>query len=166
MLNIQKSIGFIVSVLFLSLIVFCSENRPFVKLENPKKDKGILYVIRPFHPSLAVWSYDFQLEKFKGHFKTKGETQPISKFNLSNGEYFNEELEEGFYLLKFSSQDGVEKIFKIENGKRSFLQFVIFNEKKISIPDFFIKEIQESDALGDLLEDEHMNETTIKKVLR
>ncbi|AAN48736.1 hypothetical protein ACO2J1_05825 [Leptospira interrogans] len=157
MLNFRKIAYWVLFIL--SLFLFCIEKKSFRRLEKPGKDKGIVYVIRQVQPTLAVWSYDFRLEKYKSHFKKKGETQLISRFDLSNGEYFTEELEEGFYLLSIPSKIGVEKIFRIEKGKRIFFRFVIFNEKEISIPDFFIKEITEVEALEDLLENEHLNES-------
>ncbi|EQA62392.1 hypothetical protein [Leptospira alexanderi] len=156
MWNFKKTALYVFILLpFLS----CAKKESFRKLERPGKDKGILYVIRPIQPTLAAWSYDFRLEKYKGHFKTKGENQFISRFRLSNGEYFTQELEEGFYLLSIPSKTGVEKILRIEKGKRIFFRFVIFNEKEISIPDFFIKDITETEALDDLLESEHLKKS-------
>ncbi|TGL78728.1 hypothetical protein [Leptospira yasudae] len=153
----MKLKNWILSVCILSLSAFCREKRPFLRLEPTVQDRGRIYVIRPIDPTLAAWTYEFYLEKYKGHFK-KGDLEPISKFDLRNGEYFTDELEDGFYRLRVPSKEGLEKILKIEKGKRSYFRFMIFNEKEISIPDFFIKEVSEMDALENLLEGQHLNE--------
>ncbi|RHX84424.1 hypothetical protein [Leptospira stimsonii] len=150
-------------VTFILFFVFaCTEKKPFIRLEKPDVAKGRLYVIRPIDSILAIWSYEFCLEKFKGHFKNNQERETIASFELENGHFFTEDLEEGFYRLSLSSKPNVEKIFRIEKGKSIFFRFMIFNEKEISIPDFFIREISESEALSDLLENEHLNETRKK----
>ncbi|EMG22427.1 hypothetical protein LEP1GSC150_2669 [Leptospira interrogans serovar Copenhageni str. LT2050] len=140
MLNFRKIAYWVLFIL--SLFLFCIEKKSFRRLEKPGKDKGIVYVIRQIQPTLAVWSYDFRLEKYKSHFKKKGETQLISRFDLSNGEYFTEELEEGFYLLSIPSKIGVEKIFRIEKGKRIFLGLSFLMKKKYQFLIFLLKKLQ------------------------
>lgn len=140
MLNFRKIAYWVLFIL--SLFLFCIEKKSFRRLEKPGKDKGIVYVIRQVQPTLAVWSYDFRLEKYKSHFKKKGETQLISRFDLSNGEYFTEELEEGFYLLSIPSKIGVEKIFRIEKGKESFLGLSFLMKKKYQFLIFLLKKLQ------------------------
>lgn len=140
MLNFRKIAYWVLFIL--SLFLFCIEKKSFRRLEKPGKDKGIVYVIRQVQPTLAVWSYDFRLEKYKSHFKKKGETQLISRFDLSNGEYFTEELEEGFYLLSIPSKIGVEKIFRIEKGKRIFLGLSFLMKKKYQFLIFLLKKLQ------------------------
>ncbi len=140
MLNFRKIAYWVLFIL--SLFLFCIEKKSFRRLEKPGKDKGIVYVIRQVQPTLAVWSYDFRLEKYKSHFKKKGETQLISRFDLSNGEYFTEELEEGFYLLSIPSKIGVEKIFRIEKEKESFLGLSFLMKKKYQFLIFLLKKLQ------------------------
>ncbi|PJZ54908.1 hypothetical protein CH380_02415 [Leptospira adleri] len=157
-----KKAPFFIPFLFSMCFVFCGPKKHFVRLEKAGKEKGRIYVIRPVETALAMWSYDFILQKYKGHFKNNPELETIASFELENGEFFTEELEEGFYKLSLSSKPGVEKIFKMDKERRNFFRFVIFNEKEISMADFFIKEISETDALGDLLENDHLNEVEKK----
>lgn len=128
-------------------------------MEPPADSKGRLYVIRPIETALAAWTYEFELKKYKGHFKESSETVTVSVFRLANGGFYAEDLEEGFYRLTIASKPDVDKILRIEKRKTSFYRFIIFNEKEISLPDFFIKEITQEEALGDLLEGEHLNES-------
>ncbi len=140
MLNFRKIAYWVLFIL--SLFLFCIEKKSFRRLEKPGKDKGIVYVIRQVQPTLAVWSYDFRLEKYKSHFKKKGETQLISRFDLSNGEYFTEELEEGFYLLSIPSKIGVEKILESKKEKESFLGLSFLMKKKYQFLIFLLKKLQ------------------------
>ncbi|MBM9575979.1 hypothetical protein JWG45_02325 [Leptospira sp. 201903070] len=162
MLYFDKKFRFLISFILFCGLVSCVEKKTFIRLERPSEEKGRLYVIRPMNTALAMWSYDFHLEKFKGHFKNNLERETITFFELENGHFFTDELEEGFYRLSLPSKPGVEKIFKMDPGKRNFFRFLIFNEKKISIPDFFIQEISEAEALSDLLENDHLYETNPK----
>ncbi len=50
-----------------------------------------------------------------------GESQLITRFDLSNGEYLTEQLEEGFYLLSIPSKLGVE-IKKIRKRKMNLFK--------------------------------------------
>ncbi|MDV6236522.1 hypothetical protein CH379_012880 [Leptospira ellisii] len=159
-LNKRKLILILLVVSSFTFGVRCSEKRPFVRLENPANAMGRLYVIRPIETALAAWTYEFELRKYKRHFKESSETVSVSVFRLSNGEFYTENLEEGFYRLTIPSKPDVDKILRIEKGKTSFYRFIIFNEKEISMPDFFIKEIIKEDALSDLLENEHLNEVS------
>lgn len=153
-----KRAPFLIPLLFFLCFVFCTQKKPFVRLEKAVGEKGRIYVIRPIEAALAMWSYDFILQKYKGHFKNSTELEKIASFELENGEFFTKELDEGFYKLSLPSKPGVEKIFKVDKERKNFFRFVIFNEKEISMADFFIKEISEAEALTDLLENDHLNE--------
>ncbi|PJZ75537.1 hypothetical protein [Leptospira neocaledonica] len=131
---------------------FCTSPQRFDQLKKVKEDKALVYVLRPQREAQSLFAFGIELYKYPGSFK-EGNRSLFQNFKLDSGEYRILELSPGFYALKCRD---FEKVFFAKEGKISFLSVELYNTGNFSLPDLFIQESKQEDALRSLLEEKRM----------
>lgn len=90
---------------FIFQLLFCSNTKPFEKLEPPKKDLGLLYLLRSYNSTLSLYSLKIEIWKYTGHFKNSSK-KLLQEFSLNTGEFVLLNLEESFYEI-FLKKNGL-----------------------------------------------------------
>lgn len=145
---------------FFFLILFCSNTKPFEKLQTPKKDFGLLYLLRSYNSTLSLYSLEIEIWKYTGHFKSSSK-KLFKKFSLNTGEFVLFNLEEGFYEI-FIKDDNFSHIFYVEKDQTIFKNITIISKNFFSISEFYIETINRERAVDYLLEGTKMKEKIIQ----
>lgn len=109
-------------------------------------------MLRPQREAQSLFSFRIELYKYPGSFKDGNRTL-FQNFGLESGEYKILELSPGFYALKCRD---FEKVIFASEGKIQFLSIELFNTGNFSLPELFIQESKQEDALRSLLEGKRM----------
>ncbi|PKA15476.1 hypothetical protein [Leptospira haakeii] len=151
----QSTVYFRIFLLFICLVsglTFCTNTQRFDQLKKVKEDKALLYVLRPQRQAQSLFSFSVELYKYPGTFKG-GNRVSFQNFGLDSGEYKILELAPGVYALKCRD---FEKVFFAKEGKITFLSIDLYNTGNFSLPEIFIQESKQEDALRFLLEGKRM----------
>lgn len=146
--------SFFISTFFFILLGFtiqCAEKKSFVKLESKENDSGLFYLIRPDHPSLALWNYECLLYRYPGKFSSSIQPTPIYKIELENGSLGYLRLQEGTYRLDVVGKEDATKVFQIKRGEEKYFELTIFSESKIGKSELTFREIDKKTALSEIL---------------
>lgn len=118
-------------------------------MEKPDSDFANVYILRAPNPSLGLYKFEINIERFTGHFKNS-KALPYKKLQIDNSEYCFLKLEESYYNIKISKEEH-PKILFAEKGKEYYFNIEIFSEKVFSLPEFFLRKISKEEALRNLL---------------
>ncbi|TGK00400.1 hypothetical protein EHO58_18220 [Leptospira selangorensis] len=143
---------FLLSICLVSGLTFCASTQRFDQLKKVQEDKALLYVLRPQRQAQSFFSFSIELYKYPGAFKEGGRSL-FRNFGLDSGEYKTLELSPGVYSLKCRD---FEKVFFAKEGKITFLSIDLYNTGNFSLPELFIQESNQEDALRSLLEGKRM----------
>jgi hypothetical protein len=156
-MHLSKKIFQLVAIL---LIQSCSSVAKFEKLIKPVTSDAGLYIIRPSDPTLSLYSYTISVSKYEGHFISSPSPTILFKWNYRNADYCYFHLKPGYYLLKIE-ENNYEKIVFLEKNNTLYFSFVIINQGAFNLPDFYIQEINKSQALNYLLSNNHLDKCGI-----
>ncbi|HMY66720.1 MAG TPA: hypothetical protein PL163_08720 [Leptospiraceae bacterium] len=147
---------------FLILFIFffndCSSSAKFRRLYAKSENFSDFYLIRPYSPALALWSFNVKILKYRDKFKSEEIPVQMRDFDLKAGEYIHFRLPIGHYKITAQYFKNSEKIIFIDGKSEKFMHFYLFSDGFFSGTELFFQEIEKKDALGFLLEGSNMAE--------
>lgn len=146
--------------IFLLLSLFYCNSTKFTKLQKPKENFALLYVLRSFHPVLSIYEVKIRFFKYKGHFKEK-QKEVLQIVSLKTGEFIVFDLEEGFYEILIENNQ-YSHIFYAEKNLRIFKNITVISKDFFSFSEFYIETLTKEKAVDLLLEGNKMNQKFIQ----
>ncbi|HMV79751.1 MAG TPA: hypothetical protein PL048_16460 [Leptospiraceae bacterium] len=148
-------------IILLTILFFqtgCSASAKFKKLYSRSENLSDFYLIRPYSPALALWSFNVKILKYRDKFKSEEIPVQMRDFDLKAGEYIHFRLPIGHYKITAQYFKNSEKIIFIDGKSEKFMHFYLFSDGFFSGTELFFQEIEKKDALGFLLEGSNMAE--------
>ncbi|MBM9590455.1 hypothetical protein JWG41_08370 [Leptospira sp. 201903075] len=149
--NLSSFVIFIFFLIQFGFTMQCAEKKAFVKLESKENDSGLFYLIRPEHPSLALWNYECLLSRYPDKFSSQIQPTPLYKIELENGSLGYLRLQEGTYRLDVVGKEDATKVFQIKRGEEKYFELKIFSESKIGKSELTFREIDKKATLTEIL---------------
>ncbi|HNN07244.1 MAG TPA: hypothetical protein PKN56_27065, partial [Leptospiraceae bacterium] len=142
-------------IILLTILFFqtgCSASAKFKKLYSRSENLSDFYLIRPYSPALALWSFNVKLLKYRDRFSSAETPELIRDFSLRVGHYIHFRLPKGQYKIVSPYFRNSEKIVYVDGKSEKFIHFKLFSEGFFSGAELYFQEIEKKDALGFLLE--------------
>ncbi|MDF3820033.1 hypothetical protein P3G55_08995 [Leptospira sp. 96542] len=142
---------YLITTFIICLLVQCSSPRKFTKMVKPEKTSGLLYLVRPDHPSLSMWNYECTISKYPSKFSSMVSPKTLFSVNLENASLGYIRLTEGTYRLDVVGKNDATKVFTIKNGEDKYFFLRIFSETRLSKSELTFIETSKEDSLSEIL---------------
>ncbi len=140
------------------LLISCSSSEKFKKLHQSEENYSNFYLLRPFSPALALWSFEINVSKYKDKYDPKELPVLTKKFNIRVGYFIYLKLPKGYYKLSSPFFKDSDKIIFCDGKSETFFNYYLFANDFFSKTELFFQEIKKEEALANLLEGNKMSE--------